>query len=195
MPSLSNGTYEVWVHNGHGGHYGWSGPLTLTVWGGYGWTSTQFNVKTGYGAYGDGVHDDTVAINNAIQAAGGTPYSTVYFPAGTYEISDGFIIPNNTRLQGAGKSATIVQCGSNFVVNSSDPRNFAVINENGAVNVTLQDMTWDANNNMNVNHNMPNIIWERAVYRHLHHRLRHQGDQRQLRRAGLPRQQQRLRHQ
>ena len=35
VPSLANGTYQVWVHNGHGGHYGWSGPLTLTVYSGH----------------------------------------------------------------------------------------------------------------------------------------------------------------
>ena len=27
--SLSNGEYEVWMHNGHGGDYGWSEPLKL----------------------------------------------------------------------------------------------------------------------------------------------------------------------
>ena len=43
---------------------------------------TEFNVRN-RGAYGDGVHDDTTAIQNAINdlpAAGGT----VYLPAGTY---------------------------------------------------------------------------------------------------------------
>ena len=38
---LQNGNYEVWMHNGHGGHYGWSGPLTLTVYNGPGWTSRR----------------------------------------------------------------------------------------------------------------------------------------------------------
>ena len=28
---LAAGSYQVWVHNGHGGQYGWSSPVTLTV--------------------------------------------------------------------------------------------------------------------------------------------------------------------
>jgi len=31
VPPLSAGDYELWVHNGHAGHFGWSGPLKLTV--------------------------------------------------------------------------------------------------------------------------------------------------------------------
>ena len=32
VPSnLPDGNYNVWIHNGSGGEYGWSGPLTLTV--------------------------------------------------------------------------------------------------------------------------------------------------------------------
>ena len=45
VPSLANGSYEVWIHNGHGGHYGWSGPFALTVNGGPGWTSTRTTSK------------------------------------------------------------------------------------------------------------------------------------------------------
>src|SRR5262249_2823181 len=29
--SLAAGSYQLWVHNGHGGQYGWSSPVTLTV--------------------------------------------------------------------------------------------------------------------------------------------------------------------
>ena len=31
VPSLSEGSYKVWVHNGHGGEYGWSQAGTLTI--------------------------------------------------------------------------------------------------------------------------------------------------------------------
>jgi len=43
---------------------------------------TVINVKTAYGAHGDGVSDDTVHIQNAINAA--PQNSIIYFPEGTY---------------------------------------------------------------------------------------------------------------
>ena len=169
VPTLANGSYEVWVHNGHGGHYGWSGPLTLTVYGGPGWTNTQFNVKD-YGAVGDGVTDDTAAIEAALEAAAGTPYSTVYFPTGTYSVSDGFIPPSNVRLLGDGETATTIECNfpASNITNTSDPRAFALFCDNGVhhpgdsgtihlneggtrqTNVEFNSMTLDANNNLNV---------------------------------------------
>ena len=85
---LANGTYEVWVHNGRGGHYGWGGPLALTINAGMTWSSHVYNVKS-YGAKGDGVTDDEAAIENAVRAAGNDPWSTIYLPAGTYMVSRG----------------------------------------------------------------------------------------------------------
>ena len=114
IPSnLSTGSYLVWVHNGHGGNYGWSGPLTLTVNTGPGWTGTQFNVMS-YGATGNGTTDDTAAITSCMTAAAAVPYSTIYFPAGTYSVSNMFTLPNNTRWMGAGASSTTIQCAANF---------------------------------------------------------------------------------
>src|SRR5213080_3577497 len=44
------------------------------------------NVKTNYGAVGNGVTDDTAAIQKALNALGpGNPI--LYFPAGTYKIT------------------------------------------------------------------------------------------------------------
>jgi polygalacturonase len=48
--------------------------------------SSRGNVKTNYGAVGDGVTDDTAAVQKALGAPGPTN-STLYFPAGTYRIS------------------------------------------------------------------------------------------------------------
>src|SRR6185503_11160323 len=46
------------------------------------------NVKVKYGARGDGVTDDTAAIQSGLNALGTTGNSSVlYFPAGTYRVT------------------------------------------------------------------------------------------------------------
>ncbi len=74
------------------------------------------NVKTRFGAKGDGVADDTTAVQNALSSAAspGQPY-VVYFPAGTYRITRTLTIkykhmvvygedPATTKLSWAGSS-------------------------------------------------------------------------------------------
>ena len=153
VPStLANGAYQVWIHNGHGGHYGWSGPLTLTVNDGTPWTSQQFNVKT-YGAKGDGVTDDEAAIEAAVEAASHSPWSTVYLPAGTYMVSRGFTPPSQVRWLGDGPAQTIIRANSGFVkppASTWDGRRCCLLfSNNDANSVTFQGLTIDANGNMN----------------------------------------------
>lgn len=52
------------------------------------WTGryNTINVKD-FGAVGDGVHDDTAAIQAAFDAMGSQPTGTLYFPPGTYRTS------------------------------------------------------------------------------------------------------------
>jgi parallel beta-helix repeat protein len=72
-----------------------------------------FNVKA-YGALGDGSTDDTTAIRAAITAAtsGG---GIVFFPAGTYAISNYLALPSNVWLVGVGEASVIKQIsGSNI---------------------------------------------------------------------------------
>lgn len=57
-----------------------------------------------FGAVGDGVTDDTAAIQVAIEKSG-----CIYFPKGTYIISETLRIPSNTVLQGAGMGITIIE--------------------------------------------------------------------------------------
>ncbi|MEI8197653.1 MAG: PA14 domain-containing protein, partial [Phycisphaerae bacterium] len=58
-----------------------------------GWT----NLKTAYGAVGDGVTDDTAALQNALNDLGTTGHSnTLYIPAGTYRITAGLLL--NSRI-------------------------------------------------------------------------------------------------
>jgi hypothetical protein len=112
--NLTDGDYEVWTHNGHGQEYGWSGPLKLTVYGGAQWAGPIVNVRT-YGATGNGTTDDTQAIRQALVAARQLTGSTVYFPTGTYSVSDVLDIASYTRWKGDGPTS-VLQCSTNFSV-------------------------------------------------------------------------------
>jgi hypothetical protein len=137
--AFANGEYEVWTHNGHGGDYGWSGPLNLTVYDAPKWSGVIFNVKT-YGAKGDGVSDDTDPIKNAIAAAKASPGATVYYPAGTYIVNTLLDAHSNNRWQGEGRDRTFIKCGPTF----TSPYAFLF----GTPNVfEMNDLTMDANNN------------------------------------------------
>ncbi|MBX3358597.1 MAG: right-handed parallel beta-helix repeat-containing protein [Phycisphaeraceae bacterium] len=69
---------------------------------------TTVSVKD-YGATGDGATDDTVAINNAL-----AKFNGVYFPPGTYMISDSLVIKSEQRLVGEGRSSVITKTKSAF---------------------------------------------------------------------------------
>lgn len=84
------------------------------------------NVKTQYGAYGDGIHDDTAAIQAALHDAGATNWQmpsyspVVYLPSGTYRITQELIFhkeddqgvlikaAGGTRLIGEDPTTTVV---------------------------------------------------------------------------------------
>ena len=148
--SLTNGTYQVWIHNGQGGHYGWSGPLALTINNGMPWTTQMFNVKN-YGAKGDGVTDDEAAIQAAMLAAAKAPWSSVYLPAGNYMVSSGFNMPCEVRWLGDGATKTFIKANAGFVKPAKDnPRRYCLFYSNGLVSdVAYQDLTIDSNGNLN----------------------------------------------
>lgn len=73
----------------------------------------SFAVATDFGATGDGVTDDTAAINRALQQLYCVQVNTqvrrgLFFPAGTYKISDTILIPPYARLYGDGADASII---------------------------------------------------------------------------------------
>lgn len=57
-----------------------------------------------FGAVGDGVADDTAAIQAAVTASSG-----VYFPAGTYLVSSAIEVPNNRVLRGEARQSSIIK--------------------------------------------------------------------------------------
>ena len=55
-----------------------------------------------YGAAGNGTTDDLPAINRAFAAVAGTG-QRIFFPAGTYSVSNTVIVPNKTTIFGVGR--------------------------------------------------------------------------------------------
>jgi hypothetical protein len=81
------------------------------------------NVKTDYGAKGDGSTDDAAAINSAIAAANRSGGS-IYFPPGIYKIASPLnsVTANGVRVRGDGRNATIIAAafasGNTLTLNS-----------------------------------------------------------------------------
>ena len=158
-------TVQVWVHNGHAGAYGWSGPVSValnpTVNDDAYWSGAAFNVKS-YGAVGDGATDDGPAITAALNAAAASAQSTgrpatVYLPgsgAGTVYLSNrGFNNLARVRWMGDGKAQTILRLGPGFAAGDGSGDNSALFYEASGMSghgdhVEIRDMTLDINNNL-----------------------------------------------
>lgn len=134
-------------------------------------TGTPVNVKD-FGAVGDGIADDFLAINKAAQYVSSQGGGTVYYPPGTYRITrsirlDDFNVETNTYSgnvrrnmvhQGAGRDATIIKtdgfyaCAFTsfpepFIPNSSiSPA--PVPGNVMCSNVVIKDMTLNGNKNV-----------------------------------------------
>jgi hypothetical protein len=87
-----------------------------------------------FGAVGDGIADDTAAIQAAINAA----YS-VFLPSGTYRITSPLVIPTGTTgmtLRGAGRGRTIIKNeGTGIAIQSVGN------GSTGNWNITISDLT------------------------------------------------------
>ena len=111
LENLAPGEYQILVHNGYGGNYGWSMPYDFTVkekaantiWREKG----VFNVQD-YGAKGTSGVNDTAAIMSAINAAEQNGGGIIYFPAkkdGTaaaYRVTHPLIVGDNISFVGDG---------------------------------------------------------------------------------------------
>jgi hypothetical protein len=108
---------------------------------------TVVNVKD-FGAVGDGVTDDRVAIQNAVNAAMALGAFTVYLPTGIYSVSRAgsnahsidFSAADYLQLRGAGKGRSVLRHPSGMP-NAS----VAVVRINNCRGVTVSDLTIDGN--------------------------------------------------
>ncbi len=72
-------------------------------------SATDYNVKAApYNAAGDGIADDTAAIQNAINDAQSAGGGVVFFPKGSYKLSSTLeITGHNVQLEGTGKGSSV----------------------------------------------------------------------------------------
>jgi hypothetical protein len=142
--SLTNGNYTVWVHNGHGGQYGWSDPVPMTVFDDVTFDDAAVLNILDYGAIANDNLDDSQAVQAAMRAAENSPtHKTVYIPAGTFIFTTSVYPGSGIRLKGAGKNLTILKCSDTYSADS-----YGMMLTNGLANYTIQDLTFDANRTM-----------------------------------------------
>ncbi|GEM_PF-4509213 len=98
-------------------------------------SSGTYSVKT-FGALGDGIADDTNAVQSAFDALGDTD-GEIVFPKGEYLILSVITITNNARIIVRGYGATI----------TTTPTNFGLVFFDTQTAVTAWfGLTWDGNN-------------------------------------------------
>jgi len=106
LPSgYAAGSYQVWVHNGSGGEYGWSNAGTFTVAASTYDYSDEFPVE-------DETGTDQQKIEAAIAAADSNGGGTVIFAADTYTITAQIDVPDTIKLKGAGAGQTILSAST-----------------------------------------------------------------------------------
>lgn len=105
---LPPGDYAVWVHNGCGGPEAWGRcPEPLRVRQPAPWPERVHNVLR-FGARGDGVADDTDAVQAALDAAGSSGGGIVLCPAGQYRFNRPLRMPRRVLLRGEHRDKSLL---------------------------------------------------------------------------------------
>ena len=96
-----------------------------------------------HGAIGDGIADDTIAIQSIINNAG--EYTRIYFPTGKYLITSAITITKPVYLYGDGFGQTANNTngtseGSTTIIFKTSSNGFVVNSGNYIFNVTISDM-------------------------------------------------------
>jgi hypothetical protein len=104
---LPEGTYQVRAHNGFGGPWGWSDPLPVQVEVAPPWPATRLDVRE-LGAAGDGLQDDTRAVQRGLERLAAEGGGTLYFPRGRYLVTETLRIPEHAALKGESRELSMI---------------------------------------------------------------------------------------
>lgn len=97
--AVGAGDWEIWVHAGVGGKYGWGGPLAL-----------QVLPQPDEPRFVDLSADATATtIQQAMDGASDAGGAVVRLPAGSFELDANLVVPDNVTLAGAGRDATTLR--------------------------------------------------------------------------------------
>jgi glucan 1,3-beta-glucosidase len=105
------------------------------------YSANQFiNIKyaSGLPVYGDGVTDDTANINAILQQFAGC--KIIYFPAGTYIVTNTIFVPAGSMIIGDAYASTISAVGSQFWNPNSPVTMFKVGNAGDVGQAQISDM-------------------------------------------------------
>ena len=120
---LPPGTFQVRLHNGHGGGNGWAAAPALVISAPAPWPETVFDVLNGAGAdavrdmrrtlvkYGKPV-ERTAEVLAALAKAKAGGGGIVYFPAGRYHLNAPLALPPRTVLRGEGMGLVTLWWGN-----------------------------------------------------------------------------------
>lgn len=115
-----------------------------------------------FGATGDGVTDDTAAINRALyqlfcRETNTTIRRSLFFPAGTYKVTTSINVPPFAKLYGEGSDSSIIKMsgGSTYVMRTADSLQQTGVNigNNGATppkSIEISGMTFTSVDNVNL---------------------------------------------
>lgn len=111
------------------------------------------NVKTRFGAKGNGKTDDTRALQTALDSlsdrivsfnVGSRGYAVVYIPAGVYKITNTLVLRGKIGIKIVGEDP------ANTVLLWQGPENDTLLCANGSAYFSLSRLTWDAGGRKNM---------------------------------------------
>ena len=114
-------------------------------------TGDQVSVKD-FGAMGDGITDDTVAIQKAVDAVARDfqnketrDFRTVYFPKGTYLVSNTIQLGRTKTIQGANQAQTVIRLQDDQDDYKTTPKAVlrSIYNNNQTFSIYIKDLTVD----------------------------------------------------